>query len=240
MMIDDVRREGNAAARISLRVRHHDPGNRYDRGTIAADPADISLTRGKLDLALLYKLEINRRSRRVIKSIWRGYSMIRRHEMKRGGFTLVEVLIVVVILGILAATVLPQFTRADSDAKETALMQNLQTLRSQIELYKFQHLSKYPADGTTNSTVFRDSLVLSSDPDGTTGAIGAKPLGPYFIGELPANPYNGLRTITVVLTDPLPLADDSSGWIYSSASGRIKANIAGTLSSDGVTKLEDL
>lgn len=166
--------------------------------------------------------------------------MVRRNQNKRRGFTLVEVLIVVVILGILAATVLPQFTRADSDAKETALTQNLQTLRSQIELYKFQHLSKYPATGTASETAFRDGLLLSSDADGTTGAVGTKPLGPYFIGDLPPNPYNGLRTVTVVNSATLTASDDSTGWIYSSVTGRIKANIATTLSSDGVTKLEDL
>ncbi len=51
------------------------------------------------------------------------------------GFTLVEILIVVIILGILAAIVVPQFTEASDDAKQSAMATNLQTLRSQIELY---------------------------------------------------------------------------------------------------------
>jgi len=58
---------------------------------------------------------------------------------KRAAFTLVEVMIVVVILGILAATVLPQFISTNDDAKESVLVQDLQTLRSQIQLFKFQH-----------------------------------------------------------------------------------------------------
>jgi len=59
---------------------------------------------------------------------------------RKGGFTLVEILIVVIILGILAAIVIPQFTSASQDARKNSLTSQLQTLRSQLELYKLQHL----------------------------------------------------------------------------------------------------
>ncbi len=62
---------------------------------------------------------------------------IRKH--RNSGFTLVEILIVVIILGILAAIVIPQFTNASQDARRNSLMSQLQTVRSQIELYKLQH-----------------------------------------------------------------------------------------------------
>ncbi|MEM9111640.1 MAG: prepilin-type N-terminal cleavage/methylation domain-containing protein, partial [Planctomycetota bacterium] len=51
--------------------------------------------------------------------------------MVRKGFTLVEILIVVVILGILAAIVIPQFTNASEAAKASSVLSQLQTLRSQ-------------------------------------------------------------------------------------------------------------
>ena len=54
----------------------------------------------------------------------------------KNGFTLVEILVVVVILGILAAVVIPQFSEASTDAKFSSLCTNLHTLRSQIEMYK--------------------------------------------------------------------------------------------------------
>ncbi len=55
------------------------------------------------------------------------------------GFTLIEILIVVVILGILAAIVVPQFTNAADDANDAAIRSQLQTLRGQIELYRAQN-----------------------------------------------------------------------------------------------------
>src|ERR1017187_3807990 len=64
--------------------------------------------------------------------------------VKNKAFTLVEILIVVIILGILAAIVIPQFTEASNDARISALQSDLQTCRSQFELYKVQHLENYP------------------------------------------------------------------------------------------------
>lgn len=61
-------------------------------------------------------------------------------QLKRA-FTLIEILIVVVILGILAAVVVPQFTNAADDANEAAVRTQLQTLRGQIELYRAQQNS---------------------------------------------------------------------------------------------------
>ncbi len=54
-------------------------------------------------------------------------------------FTLIEILIVVVILGILAAIVIPQFTSASDDAAQSSAKSHLQTVRAQIQLYKFEN-----------------------------------------------------------------------------------------------------
>ena len=64
-----------------------------------------------------------------------------KRQVKRA-FTLIEILIVVVILGILAAIVIPQFTDASTDASDEAmrssLVSQLQTIRGQHELFKVQ------------------------------------------------------------------------------------------------------
>jgi len=62
----------------------------------------------------------------------------------RKAFTLIEILIVVVILGILAAVVIPQFTNAADDANSSSVRTQLQTLRSQIELYRIENQGSDP------------------------------------------------------------------------------------------------
>ncbi|MEE2972875.1 MAG: prepilin-type N-terminal cleavage/methylation domain-containing protein [Planctomycetota bacterium] len=69
----------------------------------------------------------------------------RRNTVKRG-FTLIEILIVVVILGILAAIIVPQFTDAAQDANESSARSQLQSVRSQIELHRVQNNGAAPAD----------------------------------------------------------------------------------------------
>ncbi len=63
---------------------------------------------------------------------------------KQRAFTLAELLIVVIILAILAAIIVPQFSSATVDAQESALDANLTGLRSAIELYHAQHGVLYP------------------------------------------------------------------------------------------------
>ena len=66
--------------------------------------------------------------------------------MRNRGFTLVEILIVVVILGILAAIVVPQFTSASQEAVKGALQSQLQTIQSQVELFRVRNQGSQPDD----------------------------------------------------------------------------------------------
>jgi len=133
------------------------------------------------------------------------------------GFTLVEILIVVVILGILAAIVIPQFTEASTEAKESSLCTDLQTMRSQIELYKIQHNDALPGAGTAS---FTQALTGQTDIAGAVWAAGAGTVyGPY-IQKIPTNQFNDDATITEDGT----LGDDSGGWEFNTTTGAFHAD----------------
>ena len=136
-----------------------------------------------------------------------------RHGLNARAFTLVEILIVVVILGILAAMVIPQFSNAAESSKETALKQDLFRFREQIELYRQYHNGNPPT-----LTDFIDQMTLASDQDGNTAALGTSgyPYGPY-LPSIPRNPF----------TDTVPLgagAVGTSAWYYDETTGHIAAN----------------
>jgi len=106
--------------------------------------------------------------------------------MKKTGFTLVEILIVVIILGILAAIVIPQFTSASESAKESNLKSDLLTLRNQCELYRVQHGDNYPweMDSATAETVVTQLTVKTNSAGDTSGSD--LKFGPY-LDKMPTN-----------------------------------------------------
>jgi prepilin-type N-terminal cleavage/methylation domain-containing protein len=149
---------------------------------------------------------------------------------RRHGFTLVEVLIVVVILGILAATVLPQFTASTADAKEASLAANLATMRAQIQLYKFQHNGAFPAAGSTDPQKFIDQMTKTTDINGAVVPAGPGTFGPY-LPSIPNNPVDttsgtpGAVNVTASATDPTT-PTGGGGWLYNPTTGTIKANVS--------------
>ncbi len=133
----------------------------------------------------------------------------------RTGFTLVEILIVVIILGILAAIVIPQFTEASNDARESALASDLQTLRSQIELYKVQHLEALPS---ASALGFVAALTSKTDIYGAAGTT----YGPY-LQKFPTNPFNNLNTVAVE-AGVGSLGGGDTGWHFDTSTGQVHAD----------------
>jgi general secretion pathway protein G len=138
--------------------------------------------------------------------------------MRRAAFTLVELLIVVIILGILASVVIPQFSDASTDARLSSLMTNLQTIRGQIDLYKLQHNGAYPVQGT-----FAAQMTTRTDLDGTVNAATGK-FGPY-LQRIPNNPFTVGGTGNDVTNTA---AAANKAWFYDATNGTFKANNGGS------------
>jgi general secretion pathway protein G len=156
--------------------------------------------------------------------------------MNRKAFTLIELMIVVSILGILAAIVLPILGNSSQQAKEAAAGDVLRIMRSQIELYRFQHQGLVP--GYMNG-LQATTTVLTNQFIGTTTITGMAsssrvPSGQYLYGpyaqKLPVNPLNNLSTIKYVASATAfsTAADKTTGWLYKKETAEFKLNWTGT------------
>jgi len=156
------------------------------------------------------------------------------------GFTLIEILIVVIILGILAAIVIPQFTNASTAAKTSALSSTAQTLRSQIALYKLQHGDKMPGIGSAASTTafvssaqFWQDMTNQSDSTGaawtnsTANQTAGGPWGPY-MQSVPTNSLNGSTVVLDSTAIPGSTAGGSCGYVYDFNAGAGTGRLYGT------------
>ncbi|MHC4551548.1 MAG: type II secretion system protein [Planctomycetota bacterium] len=152
--------------------------------------------------------------------------------MKKQAFTLIELIIVVSILGILAAIVIPQVQGNTVQAKESAAKSSLHTLRAQIGMYKLEHDNPpgyLSGTASTNTTFFTNQLAGISNTAGVsnsaTSANATYPYGPY-VSDIPKNPFNNLSTIKIFTTDTAfsAEANDNTGWLYKTLTGEIRLN----------------
>ncbi len=145
---------------------------------------------------------------------------------RRAGFTLIEIMIVVVILAILAATIIPQFSPSINDSKVATMQSNLHTLRTQIQLYSFQHAGQYPT--ISNGTL--PQLTGNTDASGNIGTGAAFIYGPYVQTQIPVDPIDGQSIVTATAVFPPTAATSAGGWLYDAATGQIAANDTAFLS----------
>ena len=143
----------------------------------------------------------------------------RRAQTRRRGFSLVELVIVVVILGIVTSIAVPRMTSASTKASASALRATLSHVRTAIDCYYAEH-DRYPgydpSSGTASHDDFVKQLTLYSDAFGKTSQTPSTTYayGPYLRPPFPENPANGLSTVYVKETpsDADPAAG-SYGWV---------------------------
>jgi type II secretory pathway pseudopilin PulG len=155
-------------------------------------------------------------------------------------FTFVELLIVVALLGILAAMTLPIFQEHITEAKEAAAKDNLRILRNAIGLYAAQHNGFPP--GYVNEALILVPVTVTKQfcqKSNISGKISSEPsaeynLGPY-LSAIPKNPFNNSNNM-LILNDFTPFpepATGTTGWIYKPSTKTIRLNFDGT-DSEGV------
>jgi general secretion pathway protein G len=126
---------------------------------------------------------------------------------RRNAFTLVELVVVIMILGILAAVAAPKLLKTSQTATDNGLRQTLSIVRDAIELYAAENGGTLPpcADATT-------SLQTA--------------LKPYIRGTFPVSPI-GTKNQDVKADSGNPLSADAipvTGWMYNTSTGEFICN----------------
>ncbi len=139
----------------------------------------------------------------------------------RNAFTLIELVVVILILGILAGVAAPKLLNTSKTATENGLKQTLSIVRDAIELYAADNGGSLPpcANATT-------SLQTA--------------LAPYIRGQFPVAPV-GTQNRQVTATSTSPVVADvtpTTGWKYNTATGEFIAN-SDAVSSNGTTKFDE-
>jgi prepilin-type N-terminal cleavage/methylation domain-containing protein len=138
----------------------------------------------------------------------------------RKAFSIAELMIVMAIIGILAALAMPFFSNQTTQAKESAAKYNLRILRGAIEYYAVRHegvAPGYPLDdagGMAGEAVFREQAVAED------GAL----------RKMPQNPFNNLDTMLILQNNQeFPAqATGTYGWIYQPLTKTIRLDWRGT------------
>ncbi len=144
--------------------------------------------------------------------------------IKKDGFTLIELMIVVAIIALLASVALPKFANTTDAAKAANVQGNLANLRTAISMFKAKN-GDYPTTGTAIANIASDGTL-------DKGAVANNFKDYYSKSKMPTTPAGKVKTDevgTVAIT--ATSAGTVGGWVY--VSGEIHANLGdATINSD--------
>ncbi len=140
---------------------------------------------------------------------------------RRSGFSLLELVLTVLIIGVISAVAVPRLSRGTTGANEQAAMDNLKMLRAAVELYKMEHGGDAPS-----LVQFRQQLTMYTDKDGNVSAVktATHVYGPY-LDEIPIQTVGANRGEVAVSGIE---HEDGKGWFYDEVTGKVRVNTAQT------------
>jgi general secretion pathway protein G len=136
------------------------------------------------------------------------------------GFTLLEMMLVVVIIALIAAIAIPKFSRGAAGANDSAVAANLAVLRNAVDMFQAEHGNAYPAIAT-----FTAQLTQFTDASGAASATkdATHIYGPY-LRSIPALPVGAAKGSSGVAA----AAGTGVGWIFNVTTGAIQTNTTAT------------
>ena len=141
---------------------------------------------------------------------------------KHKGFTLIELVVVVMILGILAAVAAPKLLGTSSTASDNGLKETLGVVRDAIERFTAEHGGSLPGAAGTEASLKADLL-------------------PY-LRVFPKSPLTTTDTVAIATAAGTTTPTGAQAWMYNKADGTFIVNSAASIKSDatGATHYNDL
>jgi len=132
-------------------------------------------------------------------------------------FSIAELVIVIAVIGIMAALVVPCIQGQAMEAKEAAAKDNLRALRGAIELYAASHTGVAPGyvdndpGGNADETCFLNQMIVAES----------------YLRQMPVNPFNNLKSILMVDNGASFQPTGDHGWLYQPATKTIRLDWRG-------------
>jgi prepilin-type N-terminal cleavage/methylation domain-containing protein len=160
---------------------------------------------------------------------------------RRSGFTLIEILMVILLIAVLALMGITQFQNYSTDAKDATTKSNLQVLRRAIAVQNAQ--MRLRCNVTTSNPPPLANLQANDITTGaspcTTTQVSNRQDRAFVSGEIPANPWGSSQSNTIVASTLSTSAQKATGncggtargasddgWCYNTTTGEIWANSA--------------